>query len=112
VIHDPAACPQQTKKKAASSPAETEDKTKNKPKMLSVDPAIKAVIEDELRLLICLIDKLFLIMNAKYQIDKYVAMMVTPYFYCLLGFSLCVIEFLTLASLKHHHIVVFAINST
>jgi hypothetical protein len=47
VIHDPAACLLQTKKKTPSTPTNQEDKPDIKPRPLKVDPALKAVIEDE-----------------------------------------------------------------
>jgi hypothetical protein len=46
VIHDPATCLLQ-KKKATRPTNEDDDKPKSNPKALKVDPALKAVIEDE-----------------------------------------------------------------
>jgi hypothetical protein len=48
VIHDPAACLLQTKKKVPTNTSDDDDKPKsNKPKTLKVNPALKAVIKDE-----------------------------------------------------------------
>jgi hypothetical protein len=47
VIHDPAACLLQTKNLVPTNTNDDDDKPKSKPKELKVNPALKAVIEDE-----------------------------------------------------------------